>query len=452
VTAKTYSTYLYKDIPQERFLSVAYLHAKQQGTILLHSAQSQGMSLLFLHPYETLRISKQQAKSTWKLLESFLGPLNANNDIPFCAGYLSYDLAAYCDERLTSNQFLLPEEVACFQKSSLILTYDHSTHNLHVYVEKKWESIQKKKCNDYLNQLIFNTTTIDFSWTPPSLKLVEQSDSYQSYSKKIEWIQKEIRKGNFYQVNLSQQWTFSGEISPFSSYLKLIKENPTDFSAFLNCNDSYIISSSPELFLRKSGDTLESRPIKGTAPRGSSRQEDNLLRNALISSEKDNSELLMITDLIRNDLAKISIPGSVKVPDILHCESYTNVHHLVSTVKSKAIPSYHPVQLIQKSFPGGSITGCPKVRAVESIAYLEQRYRGIYTGSIGYFTTKGNFDFNIAIRTLTYKAPLLNLQMGGAIVIDSDPEKEFEETLHKGKSIFKIFNLEDIVNDALRTL
>lgn len=201
------------------------------------------------------------------------------------------------------------------------------------------------------------------------------------------------------------------------------------------------MSSSPERFLQKRGNVLETRPIKGTAPRGKTVAEDLNHKKNLLKSEKELAELMMITDLMRNDLGKISVNGSVEVSLLCGCEAYHNVFHLFSIVRSRVLAKFHPLEIVRACFPGGSITGCPKLRAMEVIAELEQRPRGIYTGSIGYFSQNGDFDLNIAIRTLMMTEGKINVQLGGGIVIDSQPRKEYEETYHKGRSIFEILNL-----------
>jgi para-aminobenzoate synthetase component 1 len=268
--------------------------------------------------------------------------------------------------------------------------------------------------------------------------MTQPPENFQLYSSKIERAKDLIASGDIYQVNLSQQICFEGERDPYDIFRKLAQKNPAPFSAYLKGKDFAIVSSSPERFLEKKGDYLETRPIKGTIPRGNNNVEDEHNRRELLSSEKEKAELLMITDLMRNDLSKISFPGSVETIDLWRCEPYTNVFHLLSIIRSHAKPNIHPVDLIRQCFPGGSITGCPKLRAMEVIAELEKRARGIYTGSIGYISANGDFDFNIAIRTLVFNAQRLDIQLGGAIVADSISEKEYQETLHKGKSIFNV--------------
>ena len=234
---------------------------------------------------------------------------------------------------------------------------------------------------------------------------------------------------------------FQAHAVPFSVFFQLTQLNPAPFSAYFKGEDFTIVSSSPERFLSSQQGILETRPIKGTAPRGKNEEEDDHHRQQLLANEKEKAELLMITDLMRNDLGRISVPGSVKTVELWGCESYTNVFHLVSTIQSKTL-DMHPVDKVRACFPGGSISGCPKLSAMEAIQLIEKRRRGIYTGGIGYFSGNGDFDFNIAIRTLFIEKNKLTVQLGGGIVADSEPEKEYLETLYKGASIFHVLGVE----------
>lgn len=282
-----------------------------------------------------------------------------------------------------------------------------------------------------------------FAFSPqtlPTAKLAKPLLSEEVYCTLVQAIKEEIRDGNVYQVNLSHEIAWHAALDPFELFQQLAYLNPAPFSAYLNCGDFQIISSSPERLLQKKNNVLEARPIKGTAPRGKTPAEDEARKQALLHSVKDQAELLMITDLIRNDLGRVANSGSVITHPIVKLESYTNVHHLLSVIRATPLPHLHPVDILRNVFPGGSITGCPKLSAMQQIHRFEQRPRGIYTGSIGYFAPNGDFDFNIAIRTLLYQAPLLTCSLGGAIISDSHPKTEYEETLHKGQTIFRALN------------
>ncbi len=239
-----------------------------------------------------------------------------------------------------------------------------------------------------------------------------------------------IAAGDIYQVNLSQRFQCGITASSLELYAALRNANPAPYSAYLDIGDAQILSSSPECFLRMTGRDIVTRPIKGTLPRH--RNPDDLLRSA-----KDNAELLMITDLERNDLGKVCEFGSVNVPELFRVESYATVHHLVATVAGKLRPDVSHVRALRACFPGGSITGAPKIRAMEIIDELEPHARGIYCGAIGYFGHDGTSHFNIAIRTIVHQSGLLTFHAGGGIVADSEPDAEYDETLAKAEGILR---------------
>jgi para-aminobenzoate synthetase component 1 len=244
-----------------------------------------------------------------------------------------------------------------------------------------------------------------------------------------------IARGHIYQVNLSQAFTAPVTGNLFGLYETLREASPAPMAAYLNLDGHEILSSSPESFLRISGRGIETHPIKGTRPRFSDPDEDRRSAYELQTSAKEISELVMITDLLRNDLGQVCEFGSVEVAEMLRLESLAQVHHLVSTVTGTLRPDVDAIAAVTACFPGGSITGAPKKRAMEIIRELEQAPRGIYCGAIGWFGYNGESSFNIAIRTLVRKGDQVTYQVGAGIVADSDPEKEYEETLHKAAGI-----------------
>jgi para-aminobenzoate synthetase component 1 len=247
-----------------------------------------------------------------------------------------------------------------------------------------------------------------------------------------------IAAGDVFQVNLSQRFTARGRPDPLDLYLRLKTNSPAPFGAFLQWNDLAVISASPEWFYQTRGDHLVTRPIKGTRPRGSNSDDDARLAAELLTSPKDRAELTMIVDLERNDLGRVCEYGSVVVRDPLSIESFAQVHHLVATVEGKLRRDAGPVDVIRALFPGGSITGAPKIRAMEIIDELEPNRRGLYTGAIGYLSRGGASAFNIAIRTILVEGDRASFQVGGGIVADSDPEGEYEETLAKGRGLLAV--------------
>jgi para-aminobenzoate synthetase component 1 len=245
-----------------------------------------------------------------------------------------------------------------------------------------------------------------------------------------------ILAGDIFQANLSQRLEAPLEEDPWHLYRRLRSVNPASFAAYLEFGDLAIASASPERFLRlDSGGRVESRPIKGTRPRGLSPLHDAALARDLLESEKDRAENLMIVDLLRNDLSRVCRPGSVRVLELFHLEEYRTVHHLVSTVEGRLAPGADATSLLAAAFPGGSITGAPKVRAMEIIAELEPTRRGVYCGVIGYLSLTGAMDTSIVIRTLVAAGGRVTFSVGGGIVADSDPESEYQETLDKGLAL-----------------
>ena len=247
-----------------------------------------------------------------------------------------------------------------------------------------------------------------------------------------------IRAGDIFQANLSQRLEAPLRESPWSLYRRLRRINPAPFAAFFEFDDAAVVSASPERFLRAGvGGDVEARPIKGTRPRGVGPEHDAALGRALTESEKDRAENLMIVDLLRNDLSRVCRPGSVRVPELFALEHYSTVHHLVSTVVGQLADGSDAVDLLCASFPGGSITGAPKVRAMEIIAELEPSRRGVYCGSIGYLSVTGALDTSIVIRTYVALGDRVYFSVGGGIVSDSDPEDEYRETMHKAKALIE---------------
>jgi para-aminobenzoate synthetase component 1 len=245
-----------------------------------------------------------------------------------------------------------------------------------------------------------------------------------------------IFAGDIFQANLSQRFEAPLRESPWAFYSRLRRRNPAPFAAFLETPDASVISASPERFLHVDRNGfVETRPIKGTRPRGVGPEHDAALAQALAESAKDRAENLMIVDLMRNDLSRVCAPRTVRVSELFSLEHYATVHHLVSTVVGQLEPGHDALHLLRAAFPGGSITGAPKLRAMEIIAELELSQRSVYCGSIGYFSVTGDLDTSIAIRTAVARDGRVYFSAGGGIVADSDPEQEYRETLDKARAL-----------------
>lgn len=263
------------------------------------------------------------------------------------------------------------------------------------------------------------------------------NESRAHYLSAIERINQYLLAGDCYQVNYTQRFSADFSGSPQHAYLTLRRAVPSPFSAFLALKEGSVLSISPERFIQINHRNALTQPIKGTAPRGKTPAEDSELQNTLCNSEKNQAENLMIVDLLRNDFSMNCLPHSVAVPELFALQSFSNVHHLVSTITGTLRPEVKHPNFIGACFPGGSITGAPKKRAMEIIEELESHSRSIYCGAIGYFSCNGNTDFNIAIRTLLQHGEKLYAWAGGGIVADSDPAQEYEESLHKIGSLLR---------------
>lgn len=267
--------------------------------------------------------------------------------------------------------------------------------------------------------------------------VIHSNFNKEEYLDAIDKVVKHIIEGDIYITNLTRQITVETQLTPFEVFLRLRTISPSPFGGFLNFGDFKVICSSPERFAKLVDGMVETRPVKGTRKRGETLDEDRALRTELLHSTKDKSELLMITDLERNDLNRICEPGSVEVTELFEIEAYSTVFHLLSTITGKLRKDMGPMDLMSAAFPGGSITGAPKRRAMEIIDGIEHSRRGLYTGSIGFLSFDNSCDFNIVIRTAIYKDGRFHIGVGGGITCESDLEFEFEETEQKAKALLE---------------
>lgn len=262
--------------------------------------------------------------------------------------------------------------------------------------------------------------------------------SHEDYVKTVGRVRQYIREGDVYQVNLSQRYRFPFKGDAFRLWRSLFQLNPAPFYGFIQAGNHQVLSTSMERFLFRKGSYIETRPIKGTRKRGKTPKEDEGLKRELSESVKDDAELSMIVDLLRNDLGRVCLPRTIRVAEHKRLESYQNVHHLVSIVIGQLKEGSTYGDILRATFPGGSITGCPKIRSMEIIDELEPNVRHIYTGAIGYLGWHQNMDLNVAIRTALIREETCYFSVGGGIVYDSDEEDEYQETLHKGRTLFQV--------------
>lgn len=367
--------------------------------------------------------------------------------VPFCCGavgYFGYDAGRQLEKipRLAADDLKLPE--CRFGLYDLVYAYDHLEKRGFIIStgfpetdEAGRTAMAKERSADFKRRIT--------GFRPPEIKpapipvtpRIKSNFSHEAYLAAVEQARQYIIAGDIFEVNLSQRFTVDLNISPLDLYQNLRRTNPAPFAAYLDCGRFKIVSSSPESFLTLSGKTVETRPIKGTRPRGITATDDAAMSAELLNSEKDRAENIMIVDLERNDLGRVCCYGSVSVTELAVLETFPSVFHLTSTVTGKLRADQDRISLLMAAFPGGSITGAPKIRAMEIIEELEPNRRGIYTGAIGYLGFNGDMDLNIAIRTIITRGNQGFVQVGGAVTYDSDPEAEYQETRHKARAMLQ---------------
>ncbi len=353
---------------------------------------------------------------------------NHTNDWIF--GYLTYDLKNDV-EALSSNNFdgLEFPDLYFFQPKKLFLIKDNQ-------VEIQYLKGVEDELEEDLNVIEqINESTKPQISNSIKIKLRIHKDEY---FEKINHMLAQIHRGDIYEANFCQEfYAENTAINPLETYNKLNTISNPPFATFLKHQDKYLLSASPERYLRKTGNTIISQPIKGTAKRSDDLEEDQLLKEELLKDEKERSENIMIVDLVRNDLSKTAIKGSVMVEELCEIYTFDQVHQMISTVTSKVEENTHPVDIIKSTFPMGSMTGAPKISAMKIIEDLEETKRGLYSGTVGYFSPNGDFDFNVIIRSILYNKTkqYVSYSVGGAITAKSNPLKEYEECLVKAKAM-----------------
>ncbi|KOP25546.1 aminobenzoate synthetase [Hapalosiphon sp. MRB220] len=366
-----------------------------------------------------------------------------SDELPFdfnCGfvGYFGYELKAECGSQLVHSSSL-PD--AIFLLADRMIAIDHQQQCVYLLQLVKKDQTQEV-------ETWFDTIQQQLETLPPLSQVVHQGNqqpikfhlhrNYQTYIQDIDQCLNEIHEGETYQVCLTNQLHTDATLDPLTFYRTLRQINPAPYSAFLRFGKIAIACSSPERFLKIDRKKwVETKPIKGTLPRGKTSEEDFVLREQLRNSEKDRAENLMIVDLLRNDLGRVCEVGSVHVPKLMDVETYATVHQLVTTVRGRLRSDLQAVDCIQASFPGGSMTGAPKIRTMQIIDRLEQKARGVYSGAIGFLGLNGSADLNIVIRTAVFTPEQTSIGIGGGIIALSHPEMEFQETLLKAKALIQ---------------
>lgn len=371
-----------------------------------------------------------------KELEKYKYEVDFFIDSPFLAGaigYISYDtfreLEAIKEESI--SDYNIPNLRFVFYNN--IIIYDHLKDEYYL-TDREGNNERIEKIIKKINSLKVKSKVYSYDRDTEFFSNFNKASYMEAVSKMKDY----IRSGDIYIANMTQRfWCYNKENS-FDIYSKLRQINKAPFSAYMEFEDFQVISSSPERFIQIKDRKVYTRPIKGTRPRGKNKEEDEFNKNKLLNSEKDKAELLMIVDLERNDLSKVCKAFSVKVTELFKLETYATVFHLVSTIEGELMDDISSCRCIKECFPGGSITGTPKIRATEVIEEIEGLKRNLYTGCIGYFDFNGNSDFNIVIRTIVKKGDKAYFGVGGGITFDSVEEDEYNETLDKAKALMRV--------------
>lgn len=415
--------------------------------VLLDSANSEHINSRFdiiaIEPSSILEVDNNQsflnqqpdARSPFSIMNAELNKLSsqkAANNLPFNGGwlgYFGYDLGRIIESIPTTaaHDITLPQMAVGLYVDALI--YDKH--------QQSWFYVSQPKVNRlalYEQHLAEKVKNTNFALTTDW----QSNMSEQTYAEKFAHINAYLKSGDCYQINLAQRFNAGFKGSPWQAYKKLRDANKAPFSSFINHPCGAILSISPERFIAVNNNIVETKPIKGTLPRMADAIADQQQARALASSTKDRAENVMIVDLLRNDLGKVAKPGSVKVPSLFAIESFPAVHHLVSTITAELDEGKTAVDQLEAAFPGGSITGAPKIRAMEIIEELEPHRRSIYCGSIGYLSACGNMDTSITIRTLVCHNQQIYCWAGGGIVADSKVELEYQETYDKVNKILPL--------------
>ena len=427
------------------------LFKEEKDTILLDSSKEDERlskySFIGLNPFLIFELKNKKTYidgneikgEPFKILENLINEYknDLQDDIPLLSGamgYITYDSGRILEELpdISEEDFNIPDMKFIFYKNIIIFDLIN---------DKKYITDldgNNEKIHKILKKIDNGHKINDEIVAEKSNNIFYSNFIKEDYKSAVTRLKDYIVSGDVYIANMTQRFWCNNEDDSFDIYKKLRSINKAPFSAYLNFSDFQVISSSPERFIQVVDNKAHTRPIKGTRPRGKTHEEDEKNKLELINSEKDKAELLMVVDLERNDFSKVCKPHSVKVRENFKLEEYATVFHLVSTVEGELKEDVSSVKFIKECFPGGSITGTPKIRAMEIIEELEGLKRNIYTDSIGYFDFRGNCDFNIVIRTILKRNNKAYFGVGGGITYDSIEEDEYNETLDKAKALMRV--------------
>ncbi len=428
--------------------------------ILLESGRGGNYSIMGLEPWAvlsgknnqlTITVDKKQEIKKGPLLQSMEQWMSqykteVDESLPQfqggAIGFISYDLVRQIEKLPTLSDDDLNTDDIFFLLFDDVFIFDHEENVFWIithYQEGKKQEAERRLVE--LEEMWFQPSIKEEEWN--YVEDVEEDEYWHAslsetdFNRAVAKVQNYIADGDVFQVNLSVRQAKKLQTAPLHIYEKLREINPSPYMSYIEAPHFQIISASPELLVKKNGEDISTRPIAGTRSRGKNTEEDERLAKTLIENEKEKAEHVMLVDLERNDLGRVSRFGTVEVNELMVIEKYSHVMHIVSNVRGKLDPTYNLYDVIEATFPGGTITGAPKVRTMEIIEELEPVRRGIYTGSIGWIGYNGNMELNITIRTMLAKDGFAYVQAGAGIVIDSDPKAEYKESLKKAMALWK---------------
>ena len=381
-------------------------------------------------------VSEQQ-DSPFSVIQRLLSHFSTNRRVdgpPFqggAIGYFGYEMGGLL-ERLPGtavDDLALPDMSIGFY--DWVVAFDHASGRSWLVTTRFSREGRAQWVSDRIRE--GSDASTSRNGLPTIASNLRSNFTRERYVEAVKRVKRYIAAGDIYQANISQRFEANVDTDAWTLYQSLRNTAPAPFGAYLGFPESSVLSASPEQFLRVENGFVETRPMKGTRPRGATSQDDIRLGRELATSEKDRAENIMIVDLLRNDLGRVCQPGTIRVPELFTVEKYPNVHQLVSSVTGRLRPEHDAIDLLTACFPGGSVTGAPKIRAMEIIDEIEPVQRGVYCGAIGYIGFDGSMQLSIPIRTMVKKAERVYLQVGGGIVADSDPDAEFQETLDKAR-------------------
>ena len=395
----------------------------------------------------------EQEDNPFSVIQRLLADFKANrcdDGPPFqggAIGYFGYEMGGLL-ERLPEtavDDLALPDMIVGFY--DWVVAFDHASGRSWLVTTKFSREGRAQWVRDRIAK--GSDTSTSRNGLPTIAWNLRSNFTRERYVEAVRRVKRYIAAGDIYQANISQRFEANVDTDAWTLYQSLRNTAPAPFGAYLGFPEFNVLSASPEQFLKVEDGFVETRPMKGTRPRGVTPEDDIRLGRELARSEKDRAENIMIVDLLRNDLGRVCIPGSIRVPELFTVEKYPNVHQLVSSVTGRLRPEHDAVDLLKACFPGGSVTGAPKIRAMEIIDEIERVQRGVYCGAIGYIGFDGSMQLSIPIRTMVLEGQRVYLQVGGGIVADSDPDAEYQETLDKARGGLEALGISGLQTERL---